>query len=106
MAESAEVLAQSQTTLPEAPPRARPLANRNFRLLLMGEGVSLFGDQFYIVALPWLVFQMTGSLLALGTILLVEGIPRAVLMLVGCALTDRFSPRTIMLTSNLSRLAV
>src|SRR5690349_3917589 len=79
------------------PVRVRPLANLSFRLLWMGEGVSLLGDQFYIVALPWLVFQMTGSLLAFGTILMVEGIPRAVFMLVGGVLTDRFSPRSMMI---------
>ena len=45
-----------------------PLANRNFRLLWMGENVSLFGDQFYFIALPWLIFQMTGSMMAFGTI--------------------------------------
>lgn len=108
MTENVERLPRSDTTVqqPASPVRARPLAIRNFRLLLMGEGVSLLGDQFYIVALPWLVFQLTGSMLALGTILMLEGIPRAVLMLVGGVMTDRFSPRAIMITSNLARLAI
>lgn len=88
------------------PARVRPLTNRNFRLLWMGETVSLFGDQFYIVALPWLVFQMTGSSLAFGTLLMAGGIPRAVLMLVGGVMTDRFSPRTVMMVSNLFRLII
>jgi hypothetical protein len=26
---------------------------RNFRLLWIGEGISLLGDQFYMIALPW-----------------------------------------------------
>jgi MFS family permease len=84
----------------------RPLANRNFRLLWMGENVSLLGDQFYFVALPWLVFQITGSSLAFGALLMVEGIPRAVLMLIGGVVTDRFSPRAVMITSNLLRLVI
>ncbi len=82
------------------------LANRNFRLLWLGENVSLFGDQFYFIALPWLVFQMTDSALAFGTILMVAGIPRAVLMLVGGVITDRISPRRIMVVSNLFRLFI
>jgi MFS family permease len=84
--------------------KVNPLANRNFRLLWMGEGISLFGDQFYLVALPWLVFELTGSTLALGTLLMVEGIPRAVFMLFGGVLTDRLSSRTVMLASNIGRL--
>ncbi len=82
------------------------LANRNFRLLWLGENVSLLGDQFYFIALPWLVFQMTDSALAFGTILMVAGIPRAVLMLVGGVMTDRISPRSVMIASNLFRLII
>ncbi len=83
-----------------------PLANRNFRLLWLGENVSLLGDQFYFIALPWLVFQMTGSSLAFGTILMVGGIPRAVFTLVGGAVADRLSPRPVMIVSNLLRLLI
>src|SRR5215813_2391585 len=86
------------------PQQVNPLANRNFRLLWMGEGISLLGDQFYLVALPWLVFELTGSTLALGTLLMVEGIPRALFMLVGGVMTDRLSSRTVMLASNIGRL--
>ena len=32
-----------------------PLQVRDFRLLWIGESVSLLGDQFYLIALPWLV---------------------------------------------------
>ncbi|HSB03276.1 MAG TPA: MFS transporter [Anaerolineales bacterium] len=86
--------------------RILPLANRNFRLLWLGENISLLGDQFYFIALPWLVFQMTDSALAFGTILMVAGIPRAVLMLVGGVMTDRISPRSVMIVSNLFRLII
>jgi len=82
------------------------LAQRNFRLLWIGEGLSLLGDQFYLIALPWLVLQMTGNILILGSILAVAGIPRAVFMLLGGAITDRFSSRTVMLVSNILRMIV
>lgn len=82
------------------------LRNRNFRLLWLGEGISLLGDQFYLIALPWLVLQLTGDAFAMGTVLALEGIPRALFMLVGGALTDRFSPRRVMLISNLFRMAL
>lgn len=91
----------------EAKPKAgNPLAKRDFRLLWLGQSISLLGDQFYLVALPWLALQITGSGLALGTVLAVAGIPRALFMLVGGALTDRFSPRKIMLLSDFARIVL
>jgi MFS family permease len=83
-----------------------PLRCRNFRWLWVGEGVSVIGSQFHMVALPWLTLQMTGSSLALGTILMVGAIPRAVLMIAGGVLADRFTPRTMMVVSNLTRALV
>jgi MFS family permease len=85
---------------------AGPLSVRNFRLLWIGEGISLLGDQFYLIALPWLVLQLTGSALALGTVMALAGIPRALFMLVGGAFVDRFSPRAVMIASNLARLVL
>ena len=79
---------------------------RDFKLLWIGEAISLIGDQFYMIALPWLVLQMTGSALAMGTVLALAGIPRALFMLVGGALTDRFTPRLVMLASNLLRMVL
>jgi MFS family permease len=82
------------------------IKNRNFRLLWTGEGISLIGDQFYLVALPWLVLRLTGSALAIGTVLALVAIPRALFMLPGGALTDRLSSRVVMLGSNLGRLVL
>ncbi len=79
------------------------LGNRDFRLFWVGEGVSVLGDHFYMIALPWLVLQMTGDSLAMGSVLALSAIPRALLMLVGGALTDRFSPRSLMIASNAAR---
>jgi MFS family permease len=84
----------------------QPVTVRDFRLLWLGQGVSLFGDQFYLVALPWLTLQLTGSALALGSVLMVAGGARALFQLLGGALSDRFSPRTLMLVSNIVRAAV
>ena len=81
-------------------------SNRNFRLLWGGEAISLIGDQFYLVALPWLVLTLTGSALAIGTVLAAAAIPRALFMLIGGALTDRLNPRVLMLASNLSRFVL
>jgi MFS family permease len=91
------------------PPR-RPwavLASGPFRKLWAATLLSLFGDFFSYVAMAWLVLQLTGSSLALGTVLVIQALPRAVLMVVGGALADRLSPRVTMLGSmSLRALAV
>jgi MFS family permease len=84
----------------------RPLRVRDFRLLFGGESISVLGDYFHFVALAWLTLQLTGSGLALGSVLMVAGIPRAVFILLGGALSDRFSPRSLMLYSNAFRALV
>ncbi|BAZ70236.1 hypothetical protein NIES4106_50270 [Fischerella sp. NIES-4106] len=84
-------------------PLWKPLTVRNFLLLYIGETVSLLGDQFYIVALPWLTIQLTNSGIALGTVLMSAAIPRAVLILVGGVVSDRFSPRLVMFVTNVLR---
>ena len=86
-----------------APQLLRPFRLGDFRLLFAGESVSLLGDQFHFVALAWLTLQLTGSGLALGSVLMVAAIPRAVFMLLGGALSDRWSPRSLMLWSNAIR---
>ena len=80
------------------------LGSRNFVLLWLGEAISLIGDQFYLIALPWLILQLTNDPFAMGMVLAVGGIPRALFMLVGGALTDRLTPRSVMLWSNLLRM--
>lgn len=92
--------------LPSPAPRRSVLTNSNFRLLWLGSGVSSVGDQFYLVALPWLVLGLTGSSIALGAISMTAAIPHAGLMLVGGAVTDRVSPRRVMMATALARTVV
>lgn len=79
---------------------------KDFNLLFSGEVISAVGDQCYLVAISWLVVKLTGSGLAVGVTLALAGFPRAVLMLLGGAVTDRFSSRTVMLVSNVIRLLI
>lgn len=82
------------------------LASSRFRTVIAGEAVSLTGDTAYVVAFAWLVLDQTGSAATLGLALLAGAVPRAILLLVGGATSDRYSPRTIMLASHLGRAAV
>ena len=80
--------------------------DRNFLTFWVGEFVSVVGDHISIVAFPLLVLQMTESVALTGLVFAAQGLPRAVLMLVGGAIVDRHSPRLVMLLSNLARFVL
>jgi MFS family permease len=82
------------------------LKTRDYRLLWIGQGISHLGDQFHLIALPWLVLTLTHDPLQLGLVLALAGIPRAAVMLVGGAFADRHSPRVIMLVSDALRFVI
>jgi len=84
------------TTASEAPSRAMLLGNRNLRWLLGGGLLSMLGDQFTLLALPWLVLQLSRDPLVLGTVLALSSLPRAVFILVGGAIVDRYSPKQVL----------
>jgi MFS family permease len=84
-------------------PRSALLRDPNFTWLMSGGVISALGDQFTMIALPWLVLQLTRDPLALGMMVALLGVPRAVLILFGGALVDRHSPkRILMLTKHVN----
>ncbi|PKN94092.1 MAG: hypothetical protein CVU44_06720 [Chloroflexi bacterium HGW-Chloroflexi-6] len=72
-------------------------SNRNFVMLWIGGSTSALGSQFSMIAMPWLMLQLTGDPLALGLVLGLAGISRAAFVLVGGVTSDRFSTRTILI---------
>jgi MFS family permease len=93
------------SSAPPSPGRNPLFANRNFSLLFGGSSVSAFGDQFTLVALPWLVLKLTGNPAALGLVLAVMAFPRAAFMLIGGAVVDRMSPRVVLLGARAANAA-
>ncbi|XOV88176.1 MAG: MFS transporter [Pseudomonadota bacterium] len=77
-----------------------PLGVHNFRLLWLGSMLSYLGGQLTLIAFPWLILKVTGDPLAMGSVLAVASVPRALFMVFGGAVTDRFSPRLVMLWVN------
>jgi MFS family permease len=71
--------------------------SRDFRLLWFGQLISLTGRQFTTVALPWQVYLLTGSPLAVGLISLVQVVPLIVLSIAGGAVADRWDRRKVIL---------
>jgi MFS family permease len=78
-----------------------PLYFLNFRWLWLGQTLILSAAQFWFVSLTWLVLQKTASGLAVGTVLVAAAIPRALFMLVGGAISDRWSPRNVAIIGGL-----
>ncbi len=80
-----------------------PFRSRPFRWVWSGEALSMLGDASYQIVFVWLVLSISRSSAVLAAVLVAAAIPRGLLLLVGGAVTDRFSPRTVMLVSHLTR---
>jgi len=81
----------------DSPPRAALLRNPDFRWLTAGSALSMLGDQFTLIAMPWLVLQLTGSTRVLGTVLALISVPRALFILFGGAVVDRHCPKRVLM---------
>lgn len=74
-----------------------------FARLWFGRLISLFGDAFTLIALPWFVLQVTGSGTATAGILLTLQLPAILTSMVIGSLIDRFQPRSIIAIDNVLR---
>ena len=83
-----------------------PLRGREFRLLFLGQLVSLFGSMITFVALPFQMYELTRSTLAVGTIGICQFVPIVTVALVSGALADAVDRRTLVRLSELGSAAV
>ena len=99
---------------PGTPPPVRPLRlrgllvdveplrrDRDFRLLWSGQAVSGIGNQVTRIALPYQVFVLTGSTLAIAALTLVQLIPILVFALGAGSLADAVDRRRLLLVTQL-----
>lgn len=87
-------------------PRARPLADPLFRRLWAGESLAGLSEQLFIVCLTLLVLDIAGPGGALGLVLAVAAVPRALLMPFGGLLADRVAPARIVVVTTWLRAAL
>ncbi len=78
--------------------------HRDFRLLYIGQLVSMAGSAITLVALPYQVYDRTGSSLAVGLISLAELVPMLTLALVGGALADAVDRRKLVALTDLGSI--
>ncbi len=100
-ADADNTTAASSSSAPVAVLRSGP-----YLLLWVGQLAIMLAGFFNYVAVAWLALQLTGSSLAVGSVLAAGSLPVAALLLVGGAVSDRYSPRTTMLAAGLAHAAV
>ncbi len=67
------------------------LRTRNFMLYFIGQCISLCGSWIQYVAMGWLVYRLTGSIMLLATLTFVNQIPNLVITPFAGVLSDRFN---------------
>src|SRR3954451_15382279 len=80
------------------------LRHRDFRLLFLGQGISVFGDRMVAVALAFAVIELGGTASDVGLVLAAGWVPRVATLLAGGVVADRVSRRLVMLGADLLRL--
>ena len=78
-----------------------PLRHRDFRLLWTGQTVSSFGNHVYGVALPFQLLALGASPLELGLAVGINTATAIAFLLLGGAIADRVSRRTLIVVSDL-----
>ena len=83
----------------------RSLQYRNYRLFFSGQSISLIGTWMQRIAMPWLVYHITGSVFLLGVVGFSGQIPTFLLSPFAGVLTDRWDRyRVLIITQVLSMI--
>jgi MFS family permease len=77
---------------------------RQFRLLFLGQALSVIGDRMTAVVLPFAVLSIGGSATDVGLVAAAGFLPFIFLGLVGGVIADRLERRRILIASDLVRL--
>ena len=79
----------------------RSLHYRNYRLFFGGQSISLVGTWMQRIAMPWLVYHTTGSVMLLGVVSFAGQIPTFLLAPVAGVLTDRWNRYYVLIVSQI-----
>jgi MFS family permease len=82
----------------------RSLGYRNYRLFFGGQSISLIGTWMQRIAMPWMVYHMTGSAFLLGVVSFAGQIPTFLLAPVAGVVTDRFNRYKVLLITQIVSL--
>jgi len=79
----------------------RAFTHRNYRLFFAGQLISLIGTWLNNTAEGWLVYQLTGSKVLLGTVAAVSTAPMLILSTYGGWLADQIPKRSILVATQI-----
>ncbi|GGV11933.1 hypothetical protein GCM10010182_35030 [Actinomadura cremea] len=79
------------------------LNRRDFRLLIIGQSISSFGDWMGTLALMYFVLEISGSTTAVGGVLVLRLLPSALGAPLAARVVTRWRRRSVMMTSDLVR---
>jgi MFS family permease len=77
----------------------RALAHRNFRLFVVGQGISVVGTWMQQIATVWLVYRLSNSAFLLGLTDFASQVPAALVLPIAGVLTDRWNRHHTLLTT-------
>ncbi|TGA97156.1 MFS transporter [Sporolactobacillus shoreae] len=77
--------------------------NRQFVLLLGGQGISILGDQIYYIGLMWTIMKQTGSAMSLGMSVFCMTLPSILVMPWAGVFADRNIKKQILIISDFFR---
>lgn len=89
-----------------APHTFSALRNPHYRRYWWGGLVSLTGSWIQITAQQWLIYDLTGSPLMLGTVTLANTVPTMLLALFGGVIADRSEKRHLLIATQSTFMAV
>lgn len=77
------------------------LRSRNYRLFLVGQGISLIGTWMTQLSTVWLVYQLTNSAWMLGLVGFIGQIPSFIFAPIGGLVADRYNRHHLMLLTQI-----
>ena len=80
------------------------LKHRNYRFYFIGQLLSLVGTWIQIVALGWLMFQLTKSAFMVGLVSSFGSLPVLIFGLFGGVIVDRFAKKKVLIFTQISSM--
>ncbi|MFG6494447.1 MFS transporter [Fictibacillus sp. UD] len=80
--------------------------NKSFLYFWLSSILTAMGDSIFMITLMWLLVQLSGSPVIVGTYILLVTLTKFSFILFGGAVVDRFSVRKLLIGSALGRGAI
>jgi len=83
-----------------------PFSIPEFQRFFAGQSLSYLGDGLRTLAIPLIVYHLTGSATSIGITLGLQTLPYGIMAIIGGSLSDRVDRKTIMMACDFSRFVI